>query len=184
MVKDIERANRVITSDGWFPRLKGDKKYKVTSKINKRYNCIAWAMRLRDRWVDSEKTAGHWWPITITTYSWQKDELVKAFEALKFVKCNTSKHEFLYDKVSLYYNPKYGNWTHAARVISPIEYHSKLGNSWDIHHSDGSVLHNPNDLKGTYGKEFQFMKRHKVFRLYSLWLIIKRLSFGFFDSLR
>ncbi len=183
MVKDIKGANRTITSDDWFPRLKHDKKFKVTSNYSFSFNCIAWAMRLGDRWVDTKVSAGHWWPIEITKTSSQKEELVRAFEALKFVKCDDPKREFWYDKVSLYYNPFLNIWTHAARVLSPNEYHSKLGEGWDIHHSQGGVLHNPKDIANSYGKEFQLMKRHKFLRFYSLWLILVRLFDSVCDSI-
>ncbi len=174
MVKDIAAAVSVITSDGWFPKLKKDGMFKVTSNINYNFNCIAWAMRMSDRWVDPIQTAGHWWPLPITRLSNQKDELTKAFEALKFKKCNSANKEFFYDKVALYCNPAFGIWTHAARVLTPSEYHSKLGEGWDIHHSSGTVLHNPYNPDGTYGIEFQLMKRHKLKRLYSLWLMVLR----------
>ncbi len=184
MVKDIAGAVSTITSDSWFPRLKYDKKFKVTSNINYNYNCIAWAMRLGDRWVDPALTAGHWWPLPITPMSGHYLELVKAFEAVKFSKCNNSNKEFWYDKVALYVHPHTGYWTHAARVLSPDEYHSKLGDGWDIHHGSGNVMHNPLNMKSTYGKEFQIMKRHKLLRFYSLWLTIIRTYQNFKDSIQ
>lgn len=183
MVKDIAVAVKTITSDTWFPRLKHDGRFKVTSNINYDYNCIAWAMRLCDRWVDPALTAGHWWPLPITPQSMYYLELVKAFEALKFTKCDSSKNEFWYDKVALYVHPNTGCWTHAARVLTPDEYHSKLGDGWDIHHSNGGVMHNPLNIKDTYGKEFQLMKRHKIYRFYSLWLTIVRTSLNIKDTL-
>lgn len=184
MVKDIEGAVRKITSDDWFPRLKHDDSFKVTSEVNYDYNCIAWAMRLGDRWVDPVLTAGHWWPLQITPISMHPMELVKAFEALKFNKCTDTQKEFWYDKVSLYYNRWTGQWTHAARVIKPTEYHSKLGEGWDIHHGQGGYLHNPNALDDSYGHEYQIMKRHKIYRFYSMWLMIVRLSQNIKDSIK
>lgn len=182
MVKDIAGAIRTITSDTWFPRLKGDSKFRVTSEFNQNYNCIAWAMRLGDRWVDPLLTAGHWWPLQITTVSMHPLELIRAFEALKFCKCTDSKNEFWYDKVSLYFNWRTGQWTHAARVLTPTEYHSKLGKGWDIHHGNGGFLHNPKTPDDSYGQEYQLMKRHKIYRFYSLWLMIVRATQNLKDS--
>lgn len=175
MVKDIGEAKKYLSSDGCFPRLRSDKKFEVTSKRNVNFNCIAWAMRLCDRWVDTQDTAGHWWPVQLDAISPTQDGLITAFESLKFVKCDNSEPEFFYDKVALYYHPITKGWTHAARIISVTEYHSKLGGLWDIHHSNGSVLHNPKYLNVTYGSVYQIMKRHKIYRFYSLWLIIVRL---------
>lgn len=183
MVKDIKGAVATVTSDTWFPRLKNDAIFKVTSNIDKNYNCIAFSMRLGDRWVDPKSTAGHWWPLEISSTSMLKDELIKAFEALRFKKCNDARKEFWYDKVSLYYHPVTGTWTHAARIITPKEYHSKLGEGWDIHHSNGSVLHNPKHPDSSYGIEFQYMKRHKLFRFYSLWLMLSRFGANIEHSL-
>lgn len=183
MVKDIAGAVRTLTSDGYFPRLKHDGYFKVTSNINYNYNCIAWAMRLGDRWVDPFLTAGHWWPLPITSNSMQPNELIKAFEALKFHECTDTKNEFWYDKVSLYLNRRTGEWTHAARVLTTKEYHSKLGKGWDIHHSNGGYLHNPYNPVESYGQEFRVMKRHKLYRFYSFWLTLLRLFANIKDSI-
>lgn len=184
MVKDAKRAIGIITSNLVFPRLRRDNKFKVTSNININYNCIAWAMRLGDRWVDTTRTAGHWWPLPVDSLSMQKEGLICAFEALKFKKCDNSDRELWYDKVSLYCHPVTGAWTHAARILSPEEYHSKLGGEWDIHHSNGGVLHNPLNMANTYGNEYQVMKRHKFLRVYSLWLTLIRLANNIWDGFR
>lgn len=183
MVKDIKGAIATLTSDIYFPRLKRDGNFKVTSNLDNNYNCIAFSMRLGDRWVDPKSTAGHWWPLAITPTSGYYLELVKAFEALKFKKCDDAKREFWYDKVSLYYLPSTKAWTHAARVITSNEYHSKLGEGWDIHHSNGGVLHNSKFPNNAYGVEFQYMKRHKIFRFYSLWLMMSRFGANLSHSL-
>lgn len=44
-------------------------------------------------------------------------------------------------------------WTHAAKVISPDKYHSKMGPLFDIYHGSGNVL------EPAYGIIYRFMRR-------------------------
>lgn len=179
MVKNSQKAYQDIVN--LFPKLRTDRFFKPTSEKTNKYNCIAWAMRLTDRWVDIVKTAGHWWPNYEEgrQYTQSKEELIEAFEMMKFTKCNNILKETLYDKVALYYNPKTGCWTHAARVINEKEFHSKLGALWDIHHSsNGNILYNsnPHVTWNGYGVIFQYMKRPKYLRVYSHLLMLKAFS--------
>lgn len=172
MVKDFEEANKKLKQH--FPKLAKDKRFIPTSNQNRDYNCIAWAMRLCDRWVDIAQTAGHWWPFQLTSatviHHASRQGLINAFRALKFVECDNDTIEKNYDKVALYYNPATSYWSHAARVIGPNEYHSKIGGLWDIHHSDGDVMNNPILGPNNYGLVYQIMKRKKIYRLYSMYL--------------
>ena len=170
MVKDFEEAKKELKQI--FTGLNKDGRFIPTSKKNLDYNCIAWAMRLSDRWVDTQQTAGHWWPGEITPQSETQQGLKDAFKALKFVETTNPKPEKGYDKVALYYNPYTNCWSHAARVIEEHLYHSKVGGLWDIHHSDGNVMHINNDFR-TYGFVYGFMKRPKYLRIYSLYLSMK-----------
>ncbi len=170
MVKDPEEAKRVLK--GIFTGLKTDGHFIPTSNKDENYNCIAWAMRLSDRWVDTKKTAGHWWPSEITQQSFTQQGLIDAFKALKFVETTNPKPERGYDKVALYFNPYTNCWSHAARVLEEHLYHSKVGGLWDIHHSDGNVMHIC-DPKRTYGYIYGYVKRPKYLRLYSLYLSMK-----------
>lgn len=175
MVKDIKAANSLAYD--WFPRLQKDKKYEPTSEPYDRYNCIAWAMRLTDRWVDIKRTAGHWWPIhlTYTISDASKDSLIAAFKSLKFEKCSDDRDQFFYDKVALYFNPYTNCWTHAARILRNGEFHSKLGETWDIHHGSGiNLLHNPKKGADSYGLIYQYMRRPKYLRVYSYYLMLIR----------
>ena len=40
-----------IQIKNWFPKLKDDVDFKVTSPQNQNYNCIAWAYHHNDRWM-------------------------------------------------------------------------------------------------------------------------------------
>lgn len=171
MVKDPKEADRCLKTI--FPNLASDPHYKATSEPTDRYNCIAWAMRLTDRWVDLCKTSGHWWPEYHSgNYDLTRDGLISAFESLKFTKTDSPCKEFGYDKVALYYNPYTDGWSHAARILSEEEFHSKFGNGWDAHHGKDDRLYNKNN-PNTYGHIYQYMKRPKVLRIYSFYLMAK-----------
>lgn len=178
MVKDIAKANYHI-KDLWFPRTKKDPTCRVTSELTDRYNCIAWAMRFTDRWVQPSRGAGYWWPKynpTSIYFDVSQNGLIKAFYRLGFRICDNNDKEFFYDKVALYYNPRTKMWTHAARVINNKEYHSKAGGGWDFHHgSEINRLENPADPQNDYGVVYKIMKRHKFMRIYSYLLMFGRL---------
>ena len=169
MVRDIEEA--IATVEFYFPYLRESGQYKVTSNKTNRYNCIAWAMRLTDRWVDTVQSAGHWWPNDKLDHG--RQGLIHAFESLRFSMCTDNNRDLLYDKVALYFNPYNNRWSHAARIINETDYHSKLGEGWDIHHSAGEKhLFKKND-NNTYGFVYAIMKRPKIYRVVSYWLMIK-----------
>lgn len=149
-----------------FGNLSTDANFHITSPETGAYNCIAWAMGFEDRWVDyipSSSQHKKWWPKGVNR-SYLPSDLVHAFEAVGFELCDDDEHEDGYEKVALYKvvpfrepisnEMKPEGWTHAARVISKDVYHSKMGPSFDIHHSSGDVF-----AGTTYGKVYAFMKR-------------------------
>lgn len=184
MVKDITKADYELKNI-YFPALKHDNFYRTTSNQTDRYNCIAWAMRLTDRWVQPSRGAAIWWPRfhKVANFDTSTDGLIRAFNYLGFVKCTDHKKEFFYDKVALYFESRSGEWTHAARVLSEKEYHSKAGRGWDFHHDSlGNRLYNV-DVNLSYGEVYQIMKRHKVLRIYSYLLMVLRLFQKIFSTL-
>ena len=148
------------------PSLKDDPYYYVSSEATEEYNCIAWAMGFTDRWIDHFPSGGKnlkkWWPEGVER-GFNPECLVKAFMAVGFECCDDDSYEEGYDKVALYKLEPYIDWfnrifervawTHAAKVLTPNTYHSKMGPQFDIYHSSGSVL------QASYGKIFQFMRR-------------------------
>ena len=183
MVKDIAKARASLISI--FPKLSTDPNFMPTSEIDRRYNCIAWAMRLNDRRVCADDDSASWWPIEITNTPSDntKKALIKAFRAVGYRECPMDYYSKYYDVVALYYNPLNHQWTHAARVIAPGVFHSKMGDCWDIHHSGKDFLNNPYS-PSNYGLIYQYMRRSKFFRGYSLVLCIKRISIMFINELR
>lgn len=139
-----------------FKKLETDSHFEITSPKDDGYNCIAWAMGFNDRWVDhiiDQLSKKKWWPNGVKRGK-SPLNLVEAFKAVGFEPCDDDNTEEGYDKVALYMDKYTGRWTHAAKVLSPEEYHSKIGPLFDIKHRSGDVFEN-----SSYGTVFQFMKR-------------------------
>ena len=161
MARSIEQIKEEFYQ--YFPDLRRDSKFDITSPETDIYNCIAFAMGFEDRRVDySPEIEGHWWP-PIPVCDEKPSSLVEAFRFMKFIECEDGSIEEGYDKVALYkvkegYN-QFGiwepeHWTHASKIVDVNECHSKMGEMNDIHHRDGDVF------AGTiYGEIFQYMKR-------------------------
>lgn len=160
------QANRDALTKHGFSQLEEDSAFEVTSPCDRCYNCIAWAMGFDDRWVDDypdTPSKRKWWPSGVA-----KDHtpqgLISAFEAVGFECCESPEMEDGYDKVVLYKSSEHVDpvtgvnvpeqWTHAARVIGNNLYHSKMGESFDIHHSGNNVF-----SQSSYGIEYQSMRR-------------------------
>lgn len=145
-------SNRKTLVGVFGPKLEADPNFKLTSAQTYRYNCIAYAMGMEDRWVDTLNVPWHWWPPVKKDMS--LDCLITAFEYLGFEACGMDDSiENDYDKVVLY--QKNNEWRHAARVLEANKYHSKFGESFDGTHSNGDVL----EIK--YGTPYQVMKRSR-----------------------
>lgn len=136
-----------------FPKLGEDPNFIVNSPTTSIYNCIAFAMRLQDRWVaPSISCPGYWWP-PIPECSMKKNSLVKAFEYVGFEVCDSCLMESGYDKVVLFCDDN-DNWTHVARIVADGIEHSKFGKGWDAFHSGNNIF-----IGSSYGHEYAYMKR-------------------------
>ena len=144
-----EKPSSVTDLQATFPALKD---FSVTSPIESRYNCIAWAAGLDGRW---------WWPHE--DYFWpsgvlMKDELaafISAFSTLGYELCADGALEDGFEKVAIYQASS--GVKHAARQLHTGRWTSKLGNCEDIEHAS------PDDLEGAqYGKVVQYMRRPTV----------------------
>ena len=146
----------------FFPALKDDKHFRISSPENPDYNCIAWAYQLiDDRWMQPPSgmyipklDAITWWPNGVLA-GMDISCLVDAFKKNSFEDCDSWEHEKGYIKVALYYDPTTNNWTHAARESrSGDHWMSKLGPKNDIEHST------PYTIEGDcYGKVYCILKR-------------------------
>lgn len=152
---NTDSARKSLTSEEAFGQnLKNDPNLCITSPQTFRYNCIAFAMGMDDRWVDSVPLPWHWWPLNVPKEQ-SCAALKEAFVYFGFEDCGMDDTmEEDYDKVALY--QKDGFWTHAARVVDTGIYHSKFGSSYDGRHSNGDVL------QKQYGDVYVIMRRRKA----------------------
>ena len=150
---NTDSARETLTNDKVFGKpLKNDRNFYLKSPQTPVYNCIAFAMGMRDRWVDCASHPWHWWPPVCKGTSISC--LIEAFKYLGFEECGMEdSFEPDYDKVALY--EKDSEWKHAAKIVDEGIYHSKFGESYDGTHSRGDVL------KLKYGNPYIIMRRKK-----------------------
>jgi len=135
-------------SEAVFPNLNNDN-YRVTSNIDHRYNCVAWAYGETSRFFWPIK--GSYWPANIT-----REETIEAFielfASIRYCLCDNHLFEHGYEKVAIYVLD--GMPTHTARQLPTGKWTSKLGLDIDIEHDSPDVLNGPQ-----YGSASIFMKR-------------------------
>jgi hypothetical protein len=134
-----------------FPGLR-DSGYVITSPMDDRYNCIAWAAHDEARW---------WWPDDDSHWpdGAPREETIAAFVVafgnLGFFSCDDSLIEPGYEKIAIYTSPD-GMPTHVARQLPSGLWTSKLGQLQDIRHQ-------LEDLAGSaYGSCAYFLKRERA----------------------
>lgn len=140
----------------------------VTSRWTIKYNCIAFA---------AKDETQPWWPVppgaSPRYYYWPPglplEENVRsflaAFATLGFEQCQTSGHEFGYEKVALYVDA-YDSPKHMARELGDGIWYSKLGDYQDIRHHALDGVEN-----AVYGQAKYFMRK-RVAGI-SKWAILK-----------
>lgn len=148
-----------IQIKNWFPKLKDDVDFKVTSPQNPDYNCIAWAYHHNDRWMwpggqEFKNCDGfHYWPDGVED-STDVSAFIKAFEKTGYSLCEDYSFEKGYRKIALYVKAGTTECTHAARQLNNGKWTSKLGPSNDIQHGT------PYTIEGDlYGEVYCIMKR-------------------------
>lgn len=152
MVKYSEHDRETLIR--WFPNLKNDSHFKITSNCTPEYNCIAWALGMNDVWIGLDHPNNYpwaWWPQGIPCNE-KKESLISLFQHFGFKITDNPNPENNFDKVALYANHE--GWTHAARVIGEGILHSKIGTAWDIHHSGGNLF-----TETEYGSIYVYMRR-------------------------
>jgi hypothetical protein len=143
MVKPLEEVFSALAAGG----------FRVTSPVDKRYNCIAFAAGDTTTW---------WWPLPegIKDVYWPVGvpcvESVAAFRdafaSIGYAECDAAENEEGFEKVALFANAQ-GFPLHAARQLSNGRWTSKLGEREDIEHE-------LRDLEGeSYGTVVSVMKR-------------------------
>ena len=142
-----------------FPNLVSDGDFKVTSKEDTNYNCIAWAYCYSDRWMWPRTRLTDlldgiaYWP-TDGINSTDVNSFIEAFNLQGYEECNNWCHEDGFIKIALYTKPGTTECTHAARELKSGFWTSKLGKIQDIQH--GSPLTIEGEI---YGIATHFMKK-------------------------
>lgn len=138
-----------------FPKL-AEADHQVTSPVDRRYNCIAWA---------ADETAAWWWPDQLGIGKWPPgvpraetiDAFLQAYATLGYARCSDGAHAPGYEKVAIYAQRGADGGlspTHAARQLEDGAWTSKLGVLEDIRHNIPDVLED-----GIYGKAVAYLQR-------------------------
>lgn len=132
-----------------FPRLKKlPRPFTIKSPVDRKYNCIAWAVGVNDQL---------WWPYAFWPKGCPREEtvsaFVQAFATLGYKPCSDGRRERGYEKIVLYATED--DPTHAAKQLSNGWWTSKIGKNVDIEHKI-------KDLEGPcYGKVAMYFRRPK-----------------------
>jgi len=158
-----------------FPKI-SEQGFKVTSKIDVHYNCIAWAVGdTRRFWwpgVQGARSTPYYWPAGIP-YAKTIEAFTLAFATEKYEPCATGDLEKGVEKVALFALAS-GEPRHAARQLKDGTWTSKMGEDVDVCH---------NALEGmsgaVYGQPVMFFRRKRsdgllTRSLFWLRLLVKR----------
>lgn len=157
MGETIEESVKFLLS--LFPGLEKDSNFKITSKKDPVYNCIAWAYGITKRWM---------WPNTGYTRFldgvdyWPTDKImdenvlnfINIFKDKGYEKCKSDCFEDGYRKIALYVKENTNDCTHASKQLSNGFWSSKIGKFHDIQHGT------PYSIEGKkYGVVYCIMKK-------------------------
>ena len=148
MLNSDENRNKIIKS---FPKLVGDKDFKIVGDQSPNYNCFAWAANHKDT---------IWQPMRIglrplhildgVSFDWPFDAaedtklstMIMIFSKLGYKECSDGEYEEGFRKVVLYGTEE--EVTHAGRQLvngkEKGKWTSKLGLSFEIIHGDPTTI--------------------------------------------
>jgi hypothetical protein len=137
-----------------FPNLQRED-YRVTSKEDWVYNCIAHAAGRDDMpwWPVEAGTEGVFWPDGVVREC-TLEAFISAYATIDYIPCGGPEIEEGFEKIAIYVDEK-GEPTHAAKQLPNGRWSSKLGDWEDIEHGTLESL----EGKGAYGRVAQIMKR-------------------------
>jgi hypothetical protein len=134
-----------------FPSLRGSH-YEVTSPIDPRYNCVAWALGDTARWWEKFPFSGYYWPSQGET-SETVDGWMLVFAMHGYSVCDAGEWERGFEKIAIYTTTD-GEPQHVARQLDSGQWSSKLGGAQDIIHPSLEAIECPE-----YGSARVFMRR-------------------------
>jgi hypothetical protein len=106
--------------------------YRITSACDVTYNCIAWAAGRTDAWWWPDPMGVGYWPTGLPRTE-TMSAVVRAFEELGFLTCQSAGLEPGFEKIVIYASA--GSPTHIARQLPTGLWTSKLGVLEDIEHT-------------------------------------------------
>ena len=132
--------------------------YKITSKKDKKYNCVAWAAkRDQDNWWEPLKEPGCYWPKEVP-FNYSFENYVKVFKVLGYSYCDNPSLEYEFEKVALFSDAS--GFTHVSHQLEDGAWTSKLGPYEDIKHTVIGALESNGTLPA-YGMVTRIMKRRR-----------------------
>ncbi|MGA3283421.1 MAG: hypothetical protein ABSD57_03035 [Verrucomicrobiota bacterium] len=132
--------------------------YKITSKKDKKYNCVAWAAeRDQERWWEPLNEPGCYWPKEVP-FNHSFENYVKVFGVLGYSYCDNPSLEDGIEKVALF-SDVFG-FTHVSHQLEDGRWTSKLGPDEDIKHTVIGALES-NGVLPAYGMVTRIMKRRR-----------------------
>ncbi|WP_156803337.1 DUF7689 domain-containing protein [Frateuria aurantia] len=140
-----------LAKEKGFPRLTKSSS-RITSTETSRYNCLAWAANVENRWWWPYGDA--WWPENVPR-TLDIDSLKAAYRTVGFVDCNDGLLEADIEKIALY--ALNSEFTHAARQLPSGKWASKMGHSHDIEHDCVTTVEG-----GIYGECVAYMCRRRA----------------------
>ena len=114
-----------------FPGLAGAP-YRVTSPSDRHYNCIAWALEIKDKWYWPGEGDNIVWPTTVP-FEETVEAFIALFDGFGFAPCADDGLEPGFERIALFADSA-DFPTHAARQLPNGRWTSKLGKSEDIEH--------------------------------------------------
>lgn len=132
-----------------FPNLADT--FRLTSKPDRNYNCVAWAVGETHRRWDPD---GYFWPPDVPR-DWKLSSVIQALQMMNFEVCADGKPERGYEKLAVYCESE-DEVLHAARLLEDGWWTSKLGDFDDIKHRNYSELEH---TKKGYGSVMAFVRR-------------------------
>lgn len=135
-----------------FPKMRREG-YQITSEETPDYNCFAWGLGDKTKWISPIRANGYHWPDGVP-----QDLELSSFVTLYqreggFAVCETNEFEAGFEKIAIYCNNK-KEVTHVARQLQSGAWTSKLGDWEDISHKSLAAI-----TGDWYGEVAQLMKR-------------------------
>ena len=133
-----------------FPRVAANPMaLSITSPQEWTYNCVAWVLDYKDRWM--EPSPAGVWPVphsgfSVVAYS-------EMFAHFGYEGCADGSLESGFEKIVIYGDTS-ARFSHVAKQLPDGRWSSKLGELSDVKHSTPDVL-----MSQLYGSPLMFMRR-------------------------